>query len=81
MRLRAHLSFIGIAVLTGLLVQAAVPQQAQQNVPDAPSATPSYQPLPAFSSPRPQRLTQLNSQYRALASSRHQNRSCRVGSK
>jgi len=42
---------IGIAVLTGLLVQAAVPQQAQQNVPDAPSATRPVSQLPSVPPP------------------------------
>jgi len=42
---------IGIAVLTGLLVQAAVPQQAQQNVPDAPSATRPASQLPSVPPP------------------------------
>ena len=42
---------LGIAVLMGLFVQAAVPQQAQQNVPDAPSATRPASQLPSVPPP------------------------------
>src|SRR6478672_4092138 len=48
---------LGIALLVGLLGQAAIPQEAQQNIPDAPSATrpasqlPKSVPPPATTAP------------------------------